>query len=56
MSGLAQAALFCILTVGLGGIAFSAAEAGRWIVAAAAAAIAAWMASMAWAALRRIRR
>ena len=56
MSGLAQAALFCVLTAGLAGIAISAAAHDRWVIAAAAFAIAAWMASMAWAALRRIRR
>jgi len=56
VSGLAQAALFCVLTAGLGGIAVSAAVADRWVIAVAAFAIAAWMASLAWAALRRIRR
>jgi hypothetical protein len=56
VSGAPLAALFCVLTVGLGGIAVSAATHGRWVIAAAAAAIAAWMGSFAWAALRRIRR
>jgi hypothetical protein len=49
-------ALFTVLTVALAGIAVSAATAGRWVIAVAAAAIAAWMGSFAWAALRRIRR
>jgi hypothetical protein len=51
-----MAALFCVLTIGLAGIAVSAATHGRWIIAVAAAAIAAWMGSFALGALRRIRR
>ena len=56
MSGVPIAVLFCALTVGLAGIAVSALTAGRWIIPAAAALIAAWMGSFAWSALRRIRR
>jgi hypothetical protein len=48
--------LFGLLTVALAGIAAAAASAGRWVIAVPAAAIAAWMASLAWSALRRIRR
>ena len=51
-----MAALFTVLTLGLAGIALSAATHGRWIIAVAAALICAWMASFAWSALRRIRR
>jgi hypothetical protein len=49
-------ALFTVLTIAFGGIAAGAGAAGRWVIAAAAAAIAAWMATLAWAALRRTRR
>ena len=49
------AALFCLITAGFAAIALWSAEAGRWPIAAAAAALAAWMASLAWAALRRTR-
>jgi hypothetical protein len=50
--------LFALLTVAFAAVAFaSAVGAGgstrRWIVAAAAAAIAAWFASLAWQLLRR---
>jgi hypothetical protein len=52
-------ALFTALTLAFAGIAAASAVAGGlrgWVIAAAAAAIAAWMASMAWSALRRMRR
>jgi hypothetical protein len=49
-------ALFTVLTLGFAGIAVAGATAGRWIIALAAAALAAWMATVAWSALRRIRR
>jgi hypothetical protein len=49
-------ALFTALTLGFAGIAVASAAAGRWVIAAAAVAIAAWMGSFALAALRRTRR
>ena len=48
-------ALFALITVGFGAIALWSAEASRWPIAVAAAALAAWMASLAWAALRKQR-
>ncbi len=47
--------LFTLLTVGFGGIAVGSASAGRWVIAFAAGALAAWMATFAWAALRKTR-
>jgi hypothetical protein len=49
----ALGALFTALAAGLGFIAvFSALEGGRaWVIALAAAALAAWMATLAWKAL-----
>jgi hypothetical protein len=49
--------LFALLALALAGIAFASANgangsAGRWIVAVAAAAIALWLASLAWRGLR----
>ena len=49
-------ALFAVLTLAFAGIAAAGAEAGAWVIAVGAAAIAAWMGSLAWSALRRIRR
>jgi hypothetical protein len=52
-------ALFTALTLAFAGIAVAAAVAGGlrgWVIAAAAAAISAWMASTAWAGLRKMRR
>lgn len=49
-------ALFSFLTLAFTGIAIASATAGRWVIAFGAAAIAAWMGSFAWAALRRLRR
>src|SRR3954447_22487675 len=49
-------ALFTVLTLAFGGIAGAWAAAGRWVIAVAAGAIAAWMGSFALAALRRTRR
>jgi hypothetical protein len=49
-------ALFTVLTLAFAGIAAGSAVASRWVIAVAAAAIAAWMGSFAWAALRRTRR
>jgi hypothetical protein len=50
-------ALFALLAIGFAGIAFAAADAGRsvaagWIIALAAAALAVWLASLAYKALR----
>jgi hypothetical protein len=50
------ALLFCSLTLLFAAIAFAAGEAERWVIAVAAAVLALWMGSFAWAALRRIRR
>ena len=47
------AALFSLLTLAFAGIAVAGASADRWVIALGAAAIAAWMGSFAWAALRR---
>jgi len=49
-------ALFSVLTLAFAGVAVGSATAGRWVIAAAAAAIAFWMGSFALAALRRTRR
>ena len=49
-------ALFSLLTLAFAGVAVGSATAGRWVIAAAAAAIAVWMGSFALAALRRTRR
>jgi len=53
----ALGALFALLAVGFAGIAFTAlygagGEAARWIIALASAALAVWLASMAFRALR----
>jgi hypothetical protein len=47
------AALFAVLTLGFATIAVAAAGADRWVIAVAAGAMALWMGSFAWAALRR---
>jgi hypothetical protein len=44
--------LFLVLTIAFAGIAFGAATAGVWPVAIAAAALAAWLATMALRGLR----
>jgi hypothetical protein len=49
-------ALFSVLTLAFAGIAAGSAAAGRWVIAVAAGAIAGWMGSFAWSALRRTRR
>jgi hypothetical protein len=53
----ALGALFSLLAIAFAGVAFAAGygaggEAGRWIVALAAAVLAAWLASMAFRAFR----
>ena len=49
-------ALFTVLTLAFAGIAVGSAVSSEWVIAVAAAAIAAWMGSFALAALRRTRR
>lgn len=44
--------LFVVLTLAFGGIAVAAAVAGQWVIFAAAAAIALWLAGLAARALR----
>jgi hypothetical protein len=48
-------ALFSLIAVGLGAIAVWSGEASRWPIAAAAAVLAFWMASLAWGLLRKTR-
>ena len=50
-----MAVLFSVLTVVFVGIAVGSATAGRWVIAVPAGALAAWMATVAWQALRRTR-
>ncbi|HEX3805397.1 MAG TPA: hypothetical protein VHV52_01325 [Gaiellaceae bacterium] len=49
------AALFSLITVAFAAIAVWSAGAGEWPIAAAAAILAAWMGSLAWSGLRRMR-
>jgi hypothetical protein len=49
-------ALFSLLTALFSVIAYAGASHGQWVIAAAAAALAVWMGSFAWASLRRMRR
>jgi hypothetical protein len=49
------AALFLLITLSFAGIAAWTASAGRWVIAVAAAALAAWMGTLAWAAIRKTR-
>ncbi len=51
-----MAVLFAVLTLAFAGIAVAAAIARVWVVAAAAGALAAWMSTVAWTALRKTRR
>jgi hypothetical protein len=48
-------ALFSLITAAFAGIAVWSASAGEWVIAAASAALAAWMGSLAWSALRKTR-
>ena len=53
----ALGALFSLLAIGFAGVAFAAGhgagrEVGRWVVAFAAGALAVWLATLAWRALR----
>jgi hypothetical protein len=45
--------LFLVLTLGFGGIGYASADAGRWVIAAAALALGGWMLSMSVRLLRR---
>jgi hypothetical protein len=56
MGSLGLAALFGVLTCAFAGIAAGSALAGRWVIAVAAGALAAWMGSLASTAVRRRRR
>jgi hypothetical protein len=49
------AALFSLITLAFAAIAVWSATAGQWPIAVAAAALAAWMASLAWGAVRKSR-
>jgi len=49
------AALFSTITLAFAGIAAYSADAGQWVIALAAAALAAWMATLAWSAVRKMR-
>ena len=49
------AALFSAITLAFAGIAVWSGQAHKWVIAAAAAALAAWMATLAWSAVRKIR-
>jgi hypothetical protein len=49
------AALFSSITLAFGAIAVWSASAHQWPIAVAAAALAAWMATLAWAGIRKSR-
>ncbi len=49
------ALLFTAITLAFAGIAVWSATAGQWVIAVAAAALAAWMATLAWGAVRKMR-
>jgi hypothetical protein len=50
------AALFSLITLAFAAIGVLSALAGQWVIAAASGALAAWMASLAWSAIRKMRR
>jgi len=50
------AVLFSVITLAFGAIAVWSASAHQWVIAAAAAALAVWMGSLAWTAARKARR
>ncbi|MEI8105029.1 MAG: hypothetical protein WCH31_04190 [Actinomycetes bacterium] len=56
MGGIGLALLFSALTALLGMIGIAAAQHGRWVVALPALVLAGWMASMAWAVGKGLRR
>ena len=47
--------LFLLIALGFSGVAVAAARADRWVIAAASAALALWMAGFAWQGLARRR-
>jgi uncharacterized membrane protein len=49
------AALFSLITLAFAGIAAYSARSGQWLIAAAAAVLAAWMGSLAYSLLRKTR-
>jgi hypothetical protein len=49
----ALGALFAVLTLAFAGIGAAAAVAGQWVIAAAAVALALWLAGLAFRSLRR---
>jgi hypothetical protein len=49
------AGLFSLIAVAFGLIALWSASAGEWVIAAAAAALAAWMGTFSWSAIRKTR-
>jgi hypothetical protein len=49
------AALFSAITLAFLGVAVWTASAGQWLIAVCAAALAFWMGSLAWSAMRRSR-
>jgi hypothetical protein len=49
------AALFAVIALSFVGIAVWTASAGQWVIAVAATALAAWMATLVWAAVRKMR-
>ena len=49
------AALFAAITLAFAGIAVWTGAAGEWLIAACAGVLSAWMGSLAWSALRKIR-
>jgi hypothetical protein len=49
------AGLFTLIALSFGLIAVWSASAGEWVIGAAAAALAAWMGTFAWSAIRKTR-
>jgi hypothetical protein len=50
-----MAGLFSVIALAFGLIAVWSASAGEWVIAAAAAALGAWMSTFAWSAVRKTR-
>jgi hypothetical protein len=50
-----MAALFSLITLAFAAIALWSATASQWVIAVAAAALTAWMGSLAWTAVRKSR-
>jgi hypothetical protein len=50
-----MAGLFSVIALAFGLIAVWSASAGEWVIAAAAGALAVWMSTFAWSALRKTR-